>query len=92
MSKSGKKQDAKFLLCVNLIKKKRMNIAIIGTGYVGLVTGTCFAETGNHVVCVDIDEAKVAKMNQVLFLFLNQACQFCLNAIRTMVVCRLRQI
>ncbi|WMX17285.1 MULTISPECIES: UDP-glucose/GDP-mannose dehydrogenase family protein [unclassified Aureispira] len=39
-----------------------MNIAIIGTGYVGLVTGTCFAETGNHVVCVDIDEAKVAKM------------------------------
>jgi UDPglucose 6-dehydrogenase len=39
-----------------------MNIAIIGTGYVGLVTGTCFAETGNHVICVDIDEAKVAKM------------------------------
>lgn len=39
-----------------------MNIAIIGTGYVGLVTGTCFAETGNNVVCVDIDEAKVAKM------------------------------
>lgn len=39
-----------------------MNIAIIGTGYVGLVTGTCFAETGNHVVCVDIDQAKVAKM------------------------------
>ncbi len=39
-----------------------MNIAIIGTGYVGLVTGTCFAETGNAVVCVDIDEAKVARM------------------------------
>lgn len=39
-----------------------MNIAVIGTGYVGLVTGTCFAETGNNVVCVDIDEEKVAKL------------------------------
>ena len=38
------------------------NIAVIGTGYVGLVTGTCFAETGNNVVCVDIDEEKVEKM------------------------------
>lgn len=37
-----------------------MNITVIGTGYVGSVTGTCFAETGNHVVCVDIDEKKVA--------------------------------
>ncbi len=39
-----------------------MNIAVVGTGYVGLVTGTCFAETGNHVTCVDIDKAKVEKM------------------------------
>ncbi len=39
-----------------------MNIAVVGTGYVGLVTGTCFAETGNSVVCVDIDAAKVAAM------------------------------
>lgn len=39
-----------------------MNIVIVGTGYVGLVSGTCFAETGNHVVCVDIDKAKVEKM------------------------------
>ncbi len=39
-----------------------MNIAVVGTGYVGLVTGTCLAETGNHVICVDIDEAKVEKM------------------------------
>ena len=39
-----------------------MNIAVVGTGYVGLVTGTCLAETGNHVICVDIDEAKVAAM------------------------------
>lgn len=39
-----------------------MKIAVVGTGYVGLVTGTCLAETGNHVVCVDIDENKVNKM------------------------------
>ena len=39
-----------------------MNIAVIGTGYVGLVTGTCLAETGNDVICVDIDEKKVEKM------------------------------
>ncbi|MBK6893412.1 MAG: UDP-glucose/GDP-mannose dehydrogenase family protein [Flavobacteriales bacterium] len=39
-----------------------MNIAVVGTGYVGLVTGTCFAETGNHVVCVDIDKEKVQKL------------------------------
>ncbi|MBL0104923.1 MAG: UDP-glucose/GDP-mannose dehydrogenase family protein [Bacteroidetes bacterium] len=41
-----------------------MKIAVVGTGYVGLVTGTCFAETGNQVTCVDIDKAKVAKMQQ----------------------------
>jgi UDPglucose 6-dehydrogenase len=39
-----------------------MKIAIVGTGYVGLVSGTCFAETGNQVVCVDIDAAKVERM------------------------------
>tara|TARA_A100000171_G_C2140621_1_gene155875 strand:- start:17902 stop:19212 length:1311 start_codon:yes stop_codon:yes gene_type:complete len=39
-----------------------MKITVIGTGYVGLVTGTCLAETGNEVVCVDIDAEKVAKM------------------------------
>ena len=39
-----------------------MKIAVIGTGYVGLVTGTCFAETGNYVTCVDIDEKKVNKL------------------------------
>lgn len=36
-----------------------MNICVVGTGYVGLVSGTCFAETGNNVICVDIDEKKV---------------------------------
>ncbi|MBL0269988.1 MAG: UDP-glucose/GDP-mannose dehydrogenase family protein [Chitinophagaceae bacterium] len=40
-----------------------MKIAVIGTGYVGLVTGTCFAETGNDVTCVDIDVTKVNKLN-----------------------------
>lgn len=39
-----------------------MKIAVIGTGYVGLVTGTCLAETGNNVICVDVNEAKVLKM------------------------------
>jgi len=39
-----------------------MNIAVVGTGYVGLVTGTCFAEMGNHVTCVDIDANKVERM------------------------------
>lgn len=40
-----------------------MKIAVVGTGYVGLVTGTCFAETGNQVICVDIDHAKVDKLS-----------------------------
>jgi UDPglucose 6-dehydrogenase len=40
-----------------------MKIAVVGTGYVGLVTGTCFAETGNNVVCVDIDQRKVEKLS-----------------------------
>lgn len=39
-----------------------MNIAVVGTGYVGLVTGTCFAETGNNVICVDIDAKKVERL------------------------------
>ncbi|MFM1913084.1 MAG: UDP-glucose 6-dehydrogenase [Bacteroidota bacterium] len=40
-----------------------MKIAVIGTGYVGLVTGTCFAETGNNVVCIDINENKIQSLN-----------------------------
>ncbi|WP_423149575.1 UDP-glucose dehydrogenase family protein [Rubrolithibacter danxiaensis] len=41
-----------------------MKIAVVGTGYVGLVTGTCLAETGNNVTCVDINEEKVQKMKE----------------------------
>lgn len=40
-----------------------MKIAVVGTGYVGLVTGTCFAETGNKVFCVDIDQSKVDRLS-----------------------------
>src|SRR5436189_4860569 len=40
-----------------------MKITVVGTGYVGLVTGTCFAETGNDVTCVDIDKSKVEKLS-----------------------------
>jgi UDPglucose 6-dehydrogenase len=41
-----------------------MKIAVIGTGYVGLVTGTCFADSGNDVTCVDIDQAKIERLNR----------------------------
>lgn len=40
------------------------NIAVVGTGYVGLVTGTCFAETGNKVICIDIDAGKVERLKK----------------------------
>ncbi len=40
-----------------------MKIAVVGTGYVGLVAGSCLAETGNNVTCVDIDEKKIARLN-----------------------------
>ena len=40
-----------------------MNLTIFGSGYVGLVSGACMAEMGNHVVCVDIDEDKISRLN-----------------------------
>jgi UDPglucose 6-dehydrogenase len=41
-----------------------MNISVVGTGYVGLVTGTCFAEMGNYVICVDVNKDKIDKLNE----------------------------
>ena len=47
-----------------------MNITVIGTGYVGLVTGACFAKMGNNVYCVDVDEEKIEGLkNNVLPIF-----------------------
>ncbi|HET7400818.1 MAG TPA: UDP-glucose 6-dehydrogenase, partial [Usitatibacter sp.] len=41
-----------------------MKVSIIGTGYVGLVTGACLADVGNHVLCLDVDERKIARLKQ----------------------------
>ena len=48
-------------------------IAVIGTGYVGLVSGTCFADIGNRVICCDIDESKINSLKVVSFQFMNRA-------------------
>jgi UDPglucose 6-dehydrogenase len=44
------------------MKGRKMKIAVIGTGYVGLVSGVCFAECGHDVTCVDKDETKIQKL------------------------------
>ena len=49
-----------------------MNLAVIGSGYVGLVSGTCFAEMGNKVICVDFDEIKSQLISPVIFDGRNQ--------------------
>ena len=41
-----------------------MKITMIGTGYVGLVTGACLADAGNHVLCLDLDESKIKTLNE----------------------------
>ncbi len=50
-------------------------IAVIGTGYVGLVSGTCFAEIGNKVVCCDIDESKIRSLKNGVIQSMNQGLQ-----------------
>ena len=63
----------KKILCYSIINKElkgvEMKICVIGTGYVGLVAGTCLADMGNEVICVDND---LEKLKKGLFLFMNR--------------------
>ncbi len=49
-----------------------MRVAMIGTGYVGLVTGTCFAATGNNVICVDVVKEKIDNLNKGISRYLSR--------------------
>jgi UDPglucose 6-dehydrogenase len=57
-----------------------MKITVVGSGYVGLVTGTCFAEIGIDVTCVDIDKEKIEKLKKGISPFTNRALMKCLPA------------
>ena len=57
-----------------------MQIAMIGTGYVGLVTGACFSEFGAVVTCVDSDKVKIERLNMVKYPFLNRASKLLYKA------------
>ena len=54
-----------------------MKVTVIGTGYVGLVTGTCLAEMGNTVTCVDIDPRKIDMLNNESFRSMSQDSTTC---------------
>ena len=58
-----------------------MDIAVVGTGYVGLVSGVCFAERGHRVICVDTDQEKVAQINAAKVPFMRKALLHCCNEI-----------
>ena len=52
-----------------------MKLCMIGTGYVGLVSGVCFADLGNEVICVDNNKDKMNSLKKVKFLFMNLVYQ-----------------
>src|SRR5699024_12882187 len=65
-----------------------MKIAVIGTGYVGLVTGACLSEIGNHVTCIDIDEEKIESLKQGISPIYEEGLAELLN--RNINECRLK--
>ena len=52
-----------------------MNITVVGTGYVGLVTGACFSYVGNNVCCLDIDKDKISLLKNGKLQFLKKVCR-----------------